>query len=128
MTEQQTAAMKLALEALEQHRIIVWPGSAKTEAERTAKRKAAITALRQALEQQPADDDAILPGGGYVPPVVVKRPQPAAPAIPLTREQVKGLCESAGYDMTSMQERADFINGIRHAEAAHGITQQKDTP
>ena len=40
---------------------------------------------------------------------------------PLTREQVKGLCESAGYDMATSQERADFINGIRHAEAAHNI-------
>lgn len=53
-------------------------------------------------------------------------PQPAAPAIPLTREQVKGLCESAGYDMASMQERADFINGIRHAEAAHAIAAALD--
>jgi hypothetical protein len=46
----------------------------------------------------------------------------AQPAVPLTREQVKGLCKSTGYDMASMQERLDFICGIRHAEAAHGIT------
>ena len=48
--------------------------------------------------------------------------KPAAqPAVALTKEQVKDLCKSAGYGMTSMQARADFINGIRHAEAAHGI-------
>ena len=40
---------------------------------------------------------------------------------PLTREQVKALTKETGYDTASRQERADFINGIRHAEAAHGI-------
>ena len=40
---------------------------------------------------------------------------------PLTREQVKALTKETGYDTASWQERADFINGIRHAEAAHGI-------
>lgn len=49
-------------------------------------------------------------------------PPAAQPApVPLTKEQVRDLCKSAGYGMTSMQARADFINGIRHAEAAHGI-------
>lgn len=44
---------------------------------------------------------------------------------PLSREQVKGLCESAGYNLASpTQQEADFINGIRHAEAAHGITKE----
>lgn len=43
-------------------------------------------------------------------------------AVPLTRAQVNGLLESAGYYMASPQENADFINGIRHAEMAHGIT------
>lgn len=40
---------------------------------------------------------------------------------PLTREQVREICDGSGYDKATMQERADFINGIRHAEAAHGI-------
>ncbi len=52
-------------------------------------------------------------------------PPAAQLAVPLTREQVRDLCKSAGYNMTSMQARADFINGIRHGEAAHGITEQK---
>jgi hypothetical protein len=52
-------------------------------------------------------------------------PLMAQPAVPLTREQVKGLCKSTGYDMASMQERLDFICGIRHAEAAHGIGEKK---
>ena len=40
---------------------------------------------------------------------------------PLTRDQVKKLITATGYDTASPQERTDFINGIRHAEAAHGI-------
>ena len=47
------------------------------------------------------------------------------PLQPLTREQVKALMAECGYDHASPQERADFINGIRHAEKALGIT--KDT-
>jgi hypothetical protein len=43
---------------------------------------------------------------------------------PLTRAQVKGLLFGAGYDKATTQERADFISGIRHAEAAHGIKEQ----
>ena len=43
---------------------------------------------------------------------------------PLTREQVKDLCTVAGYDQTPVQARADFINGIRHGEAAHGIVKE----
>ena len=39
----------------------------------------------------------------------------------LTRDQVKKLITATGYDTASPQERTDFINGIRHAEAAHGI-------
>lgn len=42
---------------------------------------------------------------------------------PLTANQVSGLAESAGYWHGDMS-RADFINGIRDAEAAHGITQK----
>lgn len=49
--------------------------------------------------------------------------EPEQPArVPLTREQVNELLCSAGY--TEPQERADFINGVRHCEAAHGITAQ----
>lgn len=43
------------------------------------------------------------------------------PRKPLTRERVREICEGSGYDKATMQERADFINGIRHAEAAHSI-------
>ena len=39
---------------------------------------------------------------------------------PLSANQVSGLAESAGYWHGDMG-RADFINGIRYAEAAHGI-------
>ena len=46
---------------------------------------------------------------------------PPAQRKPLTREQVKKLITATGYDTASPQERTDFINGIRHAEAAHGI-------
>ena len=46
-------------------------------------------------------------------------PQPVE-REPLTANQVSGLAESAGYWHGDMS-RADFINGIRYAEAAHGI-------
>ena len=46
---------------------------------------------------------------------------PPAQRKPLTRNQVKRLITATGYDTASPQERTDFINGIRHAEAAHGI-------
>ena len=46
-------------------------------------------------------------------------PQPVV-REPLTANQVSGLAESAGYWHGDMS-RADFINGIRYAEAAHGI-------
>lgn len=45
---------------------------------------------------------------------------PAQERKPLTPNEVSGLLESAGYwpgDMT----RADFINGLRYGEMAHGI-------
>ena len=53
--------------------------------------------------------------------VLAKRgsPQPVV-REPLTANQVSGLAESAGYWHGDMS-RADFINGIRYAEAAHGI-------
>ncbi|MGC4396032.1 hypothetical protein [Hydrogenophaga sp. T2] len=40
---------------------------------------------------------------------------------PLTRAEVKNIIADAGYSEASPQERADFINGIRHAERAHHI-------
>ena len=50
----------------------------------------------------------------------IAAPQPAQ-RKPLTRDQVKKLITATGYDTASPQERTDFINGIRHAETAHGI-------
>ena len=46
-------------------------------------------------------------------------PQPVV-REPLSANQVSGLAESAGYWHGDMS-RADFINGIRYAEASHGI-------
>ena len=60
---------------------------------------------------------------GYEPSAIEvwnrRAPQPVA-REPLTANQVSGLAESAGYWHGDMS-RADFINGIRYAEAAHGI-------
>lgn len=50
---------------------------------------------------------------------------PAPQQKPLTRDQVKVLCAEAGYAHSPVQARADFINGIRHAEAAHEIGEKK---
>ena len=41
---------------------------------------------------------------------------------PLTAERVKTLMMEAGYGLVTPQEQADFLNGMRHAEIAHGIT------
>ena len=41
---------------------------------------------------------------------------------PLTPVQVKEILKEAGYENSPEQEKADFINGIRHGEIAHGIT------
>lgn len=46
---------------------------------------------------------------------------------PLTAKEVRGLCDSAGYDTATPEERADFINGIRHGELAHGINQRAES-
>lgn len=40
---------------------------------------------------------------------------------PLTPSQVQKIWKESGYDEALMEERAHFINGIRHAEVAHGI-------
>lgn len=52
----------------------------------------------------------------------------ASCAEPLTANQVSGLAESAGYWHGDMS-RADFITGIRYAEAAHDLlyTAQRTT-
>lgn len=47
--------------------------------------------------------------------------QPQQERGPMTREQVRGLMETVGYEAATPQEKADFINGIRHAERHHGI-------
>lgn len=40
---------------------------------------------------------------------------------PLGRDTVKVVMSEAGYTHESAQSKADFINGIRHGEKAHGI-------
>lgn len=47
-----------------------------------------------------------------------------AQRVPLTASQVAELLDEAGYSIWDVT-RADFINGIRHGERAHGITQEK---
>ena len=44
---------------------------------------------------------------------------------PLKAQEVHGLCESAGY-LTGDEAKADFINGLRHGEMAHGIGATND--
>lgn len=44
---------------------------------------------------------------------------------PLTSDAVKVLCSEADYTHASAQEKADFINWIRHGEKAHGIGSQQ---
>ncbi|MDC2861121.1 hypothetical protein [Delftia sp. DT-2] len=41
---------------------------------------------------------------------------------PLPPARVDELMAEAGYLGASAESRADFINGIRHGEVAHGIT------
>ena len=50
-----------------------------------------------------------------------------AKRVPMTREEVKELARKVGYDNATAQERADFINGIRHAEVWRGIGGEKGT-
>lgn len=53
-----------------------------------------------------------------------RAPAPQAQRVPLSKSEVDGLLESAGY-LYNDNTRADFIGGIRYAEAHHGITQEK---
>jgi hypothetical protein len=46
---------------------------------------------------------------------------------PLTPDGVKAICSEAGYNVASAQEKADFINGLRHGERAHCITPKSGT-
>ena len=41
---------------------------------------------------------------------------------PLSLDAVKAILTEAGYDTVNVQGRCDFIAGLRHGEAAHGIT------
>jgi len=50
------------------------------------------------------------------------RPQ----AVPIGRDDLKVLMSAAGYVHATAQEKADFINGFRHAERHHGIAQRAD--
>ena len=59
--------------------------------------------------------------GGWTPLYT----HPVPKCQPLTDEQVKAICEGAGYDKVPALHRADFINGIRHCEKAHGIGEKK---
>ena len=48
-----------------------------------------------------------------------------AKRVPMTREAVKVMMDDSGYTNAPAQARADFINGIRHAERHHGIGGEK---
>jgi hypothetical protein len=52
----------------------------------------------------------------------------AQPLTPLTAEQVAQLIVDTGYNSINSMARADFINGIRHGERAHGITAAPQPP
>lgn len=45
---------------------------------------------------------------------------------PLSETEVRGLLESAGYWPGEDAQRADFINGLRYCEMAHGIGATND--
>jgi hypothetical protein len=49
-------------------------------------------------------------------------PQAQPARAPLNVEQVKALTREAGYDKAVPHDLGNFINGIRHGEAAHSIT------
>ena len=77
---------------------------------------------RLAWYSQKALNDAILKAyeGHQADVKLYTAPQPVE-REPLTRERVKAICAESGYETATLQERADFINGIRHAERHHGI-------
>lgn len=57
----------------------------------------------------------------HIPGIAQPQEPPQQERKPMTRAQVKDLMESVGYEAATPQEKADFINGIRHAERHHGI-------
>ena len=69
---------------------------------------------------EPGRDGYILPIS-FARAVLAKWGAQPVEREPLTREQVKAICVESGYETATLQERADFINGIRHAERHHGI-------
>lgn len=67
---------------------------------------------------------------GLAPHSVVQlytTPQPVAvpDRVPMSREDLKAFMNESGYGHVTAQEKADFINGFRSAEAHHGITTSK---
>jgi hypothetical protein len=54
--------------------------------------------------------------------------QPAPAARKISRDDLKVLMSESGYVHVTAQEKADFINGFRHAEAHHGIGSQPTAP
>jgi hypothetical protein len=58
---------------------------------------------------------------GIPPPLCDSEALYTAPPkpVPMTRAEVKATMTESGYDQATAQERADFINGIRHAEIHH---------
>ncbi len=52
----------------------------------------------------------------------------AAKLVPLGRDEVKVILSEAGYVHVSAQSKADFINGLRHGEKAHGIQAKGGQP
>ena len=93
-------AMKLALEALENSRSLEPVGVQWVK----GKRHAAITALREALAEQPAQQEFVSPGGGYVPAIPVQQPLDKkaenARELGLDYEPVQdgGIVTAGGFD------------------------------
>lgn len=97
----------------------------KAEIEALVKRHGATSYRNRADTQHPAygfTEDGL---NGLIDEVLARwgTPHPVV-REPLTANQVSELAESAGYWHGDMS-RADFINGIRYAEAAHDITKKR---
>lgn len=54
--------------------------------------------------------------------------QPVPERVPMSREDLKAFMDESGYGHVTAQERADFINGFRSAEAHHRITTPSNQP
>jgi hypothetical protein len=77
------------------------------------------------VAQEYADKCSETYQGVEVIPLYTAAPAPVG-LVPLTAAQVSAIVVDSGYDMVTAKERADFINGIRHGEHAHGIKAGKD--